>query len=65
MAEERKERCETCRFFQQMEEDYGICRRFPPVEVAGGKYEDTGFPFVFLRIDWCGEWKAKTKEPRR
>lgn len=68
---ERKERCETCRFWDQEEvEDkfYGVCRRGHPVIARGSVVQDSpGDPVDAFdafwphtrKFDWCGEWEAK------
>ena len=45
--------CETCRFWLQLHEQQGACRRFPPSATMGGAQ-------YFPRIEasgWCGEFK--------
>ena len=64
---ERKERCETCRFWMKMENEHttGDCHRHAPSPVLidqlpdGDNTSDGGdyvwWP-VLLKADWCGEW---------
>ncbi len=62
----KRDRCETCRFYQPREEWEGLCRRMPPAliqrERCGSRgwttetlvdFPDTGW------ANWCGEWKSK------
>ena len=59
---ERKERCETCRFWESYKEQdeefeimFGNCHRFPP------QFRDSDVLFcgpVVARCYWCGEWQA-------
>lgn len=65
-AEVRAERCETCRFWEPYN-DFGYCRRFPPVNLAVNRdnYHESDHPPLEAAQpatepdDWCGEWKAK------
>ena len=45
-------KCEHCVFWKQLsnDNDYGHCRRFPPMT------QGTGFP-VTSKECWCGEFK--------
>ena len=66
MSEERKERCETCRFFCSFEQEDeldgpdGSCRahspqRLPVLNLSGPERRvSTGWPSV-CKNDWCGE----------
>ena len=67
MSEERKERCETCRFWTDVDEgvsDLGDCHRYPPkmaIELKGDacdviKPRYGGWPLTFA-TDWCGEYQ--------
>lgn len=67
---ERKERCETCRFWDATE-GLNNCRRYPPTftaiaiepgEVENGTLEaDLAFWPQTGPDDWCGEWQPKPK----
>ena len=63
---ERKERCETCRFWEEVVQKLGRagdCRRYPPALplTAGQPCGDDDalgmFPVVGFKA-WCGEWQA-------
>lgn len=68
MSEERKERCETCRFWECTGEsppdveDIGDCHKRPPLVVLNplilGKTM-TRFPET-VREEWCGEWESRS-----
>lgn len=66
MSENESERCLTCRFYDEIDEAGGMCRRYPPVKfrikaVKVELPEDWRFPSVWSN-DWCGEWRAKRTE---
>ena len=69
MSEERKERCETCRFWDSPRPDavgYGTCRRFPPIKLMPEEFAEGGHANVgewpdTASYDWCGEWRAKVE----
>lgn len=49
--------CDECFFFEAIvKEQTGLCRRYPPVNVAGA---DPQWVEV-NNTDWCGEFKDKT-----
>ncbi len=58
---ERKERCETCRFWTSPKEgeERGICHRFPPMVpvVLRGRVHYLA-PKTY-QMFWCGEWQEK------
>lgn len=69
---ERKERCETCRFWNIDEAGdnrdgvvTGGCHRYPPKpfrspdsDLIDFAADSFSFPIVHA-IDWCGEWRAQ------
>lgn len=55
---ERKQRCETCRFWDGKTGDTGQCLRFPP-QLIGNEKE--AFPLTG-KCCWCGEWQEKEVE---
>jgi hypothetical protein len=49
--------CETCRYYKEIANDKGVCRRVSPCPVdprVNGNV--TTWPKVKPN-DWCGEWK--------
>jgi hypothetical protein len=70
---ERKERCETCRFWEQWEAniqdceadpeipEVGQCKRYPPLccDSSGNDVRPS-----MSGDDWCGEWKASETQAR-
>ncbi len=63
MEEERKERCETCRFWAAGEYGDGDtaeeCRRYPPTVTPGHPNADSQLLPLTVADFWCGEWQAK------
>lgn len=62
---ERKEKCETCRFWDEDGDDAdGICRRYAPRPEMNERGQDGDawetYPAWPLTVstDWCGEWQA-------
>lgn len=67
--------CKNCRFFQELTENAGNCRRFPPVlppteeaeKLASDDVDESGcvfigiFPAVY-DCGWCGEWQGAAIE---
>lgn len=43
--------CQTCRWWNRLDDENGECRRYPPQVVQDGD----AFP-VMESEDWCGEW---------
>lgn len=66
MLQQYEFRCKYCAFFvpytydlgegDEVETDYGECRRFPPKPVPA---EECGFPVV-EDSTWCGEFSIRT-----
>jgi len=66
MCEERKERCETCRFvdddgYNEGDFEAGACRKNPPYTFGMANCNECGpdvslWPIV-LKREWCGEWQ--------
>ena len=48
--------CASCRFFDGLGGDaiHGLCRRNSPVP-RRGEYQNTFWPMVSPKDDWCGE----------
>jgi hypothetical protein len=63
--------CNQCKHFWQLGDQYGKCRRYPPVLIAA-KYIETHlqglaqlYDFPVLRDDQlCGEWTKRPGEAR-
>lgn len=58
--------CESCFFGELVEEDFGICRRYPPrITRPFDDYEeyDTNaeWPEIYI-LDWCGEYVEAPSE---
>lgn len=62
--------CETCRYYQEIEDldkddrddpeiITGVCRRFPPVTIAGVEASSV-YPGVSGSTDWCGEFTPRS-----
>lgn len=68
MSEERKERCNNCRFWwldadgHEMDSTIRECHRFPPAPIGNC---DNGplFPMTELG-NWCGEFQAEVKKTK-
>jgi hypothetical protein len=67
--DERKELCETCRFWERTGNHAGECRRYAPrpamraLMILDSRQqdgrEDAIFP-IMSHDEWCGEWQAKS-----
>lgn len=57
MTEKRKDRCETCRWYEENPEYYiGTCHRYPPHgDIRGGANHYT----AIVPDNWCGEWRKR------
>lgn len=57
--------CSTCRHWFHLEENFGACRRFPPVlspnevDDAGAAIDTPWYYCVTLDVNVCGEWKDR------
>ncbi len=74
---ERKERCETCKFWEMLpsgeqeessltddEGSIGLCKRYPPLANNENPTASEWEEFVnptVVSFDWCGEWLDKNK----
>ena len=57
-----KPKCKNCKYLYQEEENYSVCRRFPPQVVATGTalemVEHSYFPRILSpKFEWCGEYQ--------
>jgi hypothetical protein len=63
MAGGRAERCEACRFWEDVGEGYGHCHRLPPVPLGSGESTlMTAWPET-KADDWCGEFFPRPGVP--
>jgi hypothetical protein len=55
--------CGNCKFFQQINPQSGLCRRYPPaiqiIPVAGGMAPAVNLYPVVPEEAWCGEWATR------
>ena len=55
-----KERCEFCRYWLHLADDYGFCRRYAPKPMtivdAEKDFATVVWPYV-AEYDYCGEYK--------
>ena len=70
MAEQREQRCETCRFWDTDDgwagDGFGYCMRFPPSQTVhqSNCEHPVGFWPATMTVDWCGEWQPAGDLPR-
>ncbi len=49
--------CKGCKFYQEVNPEQGICRRFPPLPFpVGPKGTVTSYWPAVQKSHWCGEW---------
>lgn len=60
------QRCETCRFWKLIEEEYGVCRRYPPKVFEDTIARDTysAWPDT-TKTAWCGEYSFQMKGKKK
>jgi hypothetical protein len=59
MSTTNTEICETCKFWAQQEDSWGLCRRHPPQIFEDKEYRDTYACWPDTsRYSWCGEYKS-------
>lgn len=64
MSEPRKERCETCRFWDWFDTgQIGMCKRFPPVPLRIRSKMHSAWVDT-VAGDWCGEWRSISEASR-
>ena len=56
--DENKDACESCRFFKLFNDDFGTCRKNPPVI---NSYGEGLFPSI-RKTNWCGEYRSRGKQ---
>lgn len=54
--------CEQCKFYRFVQDDRGMCQRFPP-SVRNEFGMLAGFPVV-IKDAWCGEFKKTPAKPK-
>jgi len=56
-------KCRDCKFYQVnlnlKAKNYGRCRRYPPIPVYDGRYDENTYSPYLHEDEWCGEWKVK------
>jgi len=55
--------CKDCRFWQQGQDGFGICRRYPPTDpkTADARWPSWRYPITEMNY-WCGEFEQKPLE---
>lgn len=64
-----RERCENCRFYDEVQrgdsdvDRFGWCKRNPPAVVVTEDFKPTTYHPDVAPSGWCGEWKPKDYSP--
>ncbi len=52
--------CKDCKFYQEVNPEQGICRRFPPLPFpVGPKGAVTSYWPAVQMLQGCGEWSSR------